>query len=302
MPAHTLAFLGPMGCVQMAIPLTTESDYNAVTRSEVTDTTAWSWRYDEGTLDNLGAFDNGLFRSTLLDRESNAWLEQPGIQRSQMKAFDSWTQGPYVYLGFEETDLGTGQTTARLARLCREEGTAPDYNLLSSFVKLDLVCSSDRPFSLDQITGIGAGTSDLRAQLIYVAFRSRPAAEDPITGIGICAFAYGNRGGVDYEIDSRIDTALNPPGGSGFHGTDGLAFSCLRSTSVPASETFPLGELDGEGGGGVVGWKCVASPSDGAVVWMLPFCESQSLSVSLSPLCLSVSLSLSPMFNPSDDH
>ena len=218
---------------QSALPGRDSSDANVITRSELSATDDWTYRYNE--LSSSSSNDNnGLYRSVnLRSRSTGTWLAQPGADSRHTVFTVPWTKGPtdpYVYFGLYEH--AQGSYYSRIARVCKEEGsTVPTRNTFNTFLKMEVSCDWNglvsRGYSVSKLTASASGTGS--SPWLYMAF-SAPGGE----GSAICAFSYAaSPGGIDYEMGGKIDTEVT----NTFLWTGAVRFSCDR-TRNDAEELF----------------------------------------------------------------
>lgn len=137
-----------------------ENGANVIGRSEIDDTSKWSYHYREFP-NSVGKLNNQLHRSTSVAVTDNDWLYQPTSSNSYQTHFGgSWEQGGSVYFGLSEKDSANRRYNA-ISRVCHDEGTTPvdgAPNLFRSYVKLRIFCTgvgdASRTYPLDQLTAV----------------------------------------------------------------------------------------------------------------------------------------------------
>ena len=218
---------------QSALPGRDSSDANVITRSELSATDDWTYRYNELSSSSNNE-NNGLYRSVnLRSRSFGTWLAQPGADSHQTVFTKPWTKAPsdpYVYFGLYE--YAQGSYYSRIARVCKEEGsTVPTRNNFNTFLKMEISCDWNRlvsrGYSVSKLTASASGAGS--SPWLYMAFSS-PGGE----GSAICAFSYAaSPGGIDYEMGGMIDTEITDT----FFWSGAARFSCDR-TADDAEEVF----------------------------------------------------------------
>eukprot|EP00041_Stephanoeca_diplocostata_P035384 m.1247026 g.1247026 ORF g.1247026 m.1247026 type:complete len:1791 (-) comp24689_c0_seq2:25-5397(-) len=217
---------------QVPVPNDGGAAANVITRSllTATDDGAWNYQYSE-PVQTSGTLNNGLYRSTRIQPLAIPWLIQPGA--AETTTFTTpWTKNaddPYVYVGvFQATGNAASQRQSYVARVCKNEASATDFNHFNSFLRMESSCTlpGSSSFSVDQITA--AATNDnSSSSLVYMAYTSN--AQDAAVGSAICIFSYTSEPyGIDFEMAGYINYGI---ASSPFSSVSGQPFSCMRSAT-----------------------------------------------------------------------
>eukprot|EP00038_Savillea_parva_P008036 m.174227 g.174227 ORF g.174227 m.174227 type:complete len:1619 (+) comp13802_c0_seq1:40-4896(+) len=210
------------GHYQLDVPGSSNVDANLVSRSLLSDTTNWDYRYThQGTTAN-----NGLYRSTPVPPSRSEWLQQPGTAHRQALFTTPWMRNatdPYVYFGITEP-VGTSNWASRIARVCRTESATPDGNHFNSFLLMDLDCgwstNVSKTYSVGELVTAASGSD-----WMYASFTT------PGSGTQICAFSYSQQpAGINYEMGGRINSVV----ANSLESLLGIdpTFDCNRSSAV----------------------------------------------------------------------